>query len=935
MIQAFEGVDRNDRTKFKDILKIGAGMAGIAWIDSDEKEIYRIAGDTEYVIPVTTHQLEISKHFTDYGLSVLGCDVKQKYEKYTDALGNELTRVVTDTDGNPVKTYSFGKNFLPEHLSRDFNLYQLDSITYPPAEGQPSSRKLKATDDFPIFALIYEYNGAKWGKIYQPCGPEQFRFTYFGEHPELKDHLFGDNLMLTAIANLKDSTLLEPYLSKMGNAGKERMSVENDGTSRRVKRVILCSGLTDSINTYYKGGVNVLFLNSESSDLNHFMFRRIENASREQFILYDMDATGRKNANRHALRYPVLKVVNLPDDLSKIISSKGKPSKDAKDYFTLYESRMLAEQHESIEYHFRHLLNTSKPLKFWTKTIEYEKDEVTIKKVKYDINSSSFLPFINAMGVWRYQDPETEEWMFVYVQDNIVQVIQEKQIQSFCNDLMKRYITNSRYYEVAIENVIHTSAKVKRDNLNNIPSVDLNLDSWGADFDYLYFKNGALRITPDGLKMQDYKSMPYQIFKKSIKPNNFAIAEETFRIVPNEEYQSLKTMIAQEQEKPNPDTANIDEWTKRYRMLHDLAQYRIEWLVPMEKQPVIVQFLYDTGRMYWRKEEEGQQLTEAEQLEHDAHFISKVNAIGYSLYRERSKTRPWMLYGMENRVRQEGKSDGGSGKSLIFNLLGKVRPMATIPGKTFNPANGAVNFCNVIPRETALTHIEDLDVKIPMESLYNLADASLQVKRLYKDVVEVPFRYIPVTVLTSNFPVDLSNGSTMRRIYPVAVSDYYHPSDIGGTVTERKPSDKFGEIMGESASQKEQNEFFSFMARCISFFMREKKRINPPMAGVRYRSLIRDIGAERYNFFAQFFSDPRHLNCYHSYNNLLVQYRATLTLSEEYSEKISPKTLREGLVKYCAYNGLTFNPPGVFRTDGDRVANRIRVTVWDTVPIMD
>lgn len=994
LIAAFEGLNPSVPADYVAVLKIGANLAGIPFDEKDFGERVRFGADIEFVKPIAEHVLGIKEGYTDYGLELLGCDVKTLYDLKTDQLGNTVPVERTDKFGRAMKTYSFGKDFRPEHLLRDFNIVQLDYYISPEAicdkddarnkkkAGEPRGYSVKtvATPEFPIFALIREHNGKQWGKIYRPLAESSRRFTYFGnEKPELSDYIFGDAMAMRVIGGEPAYKVCPDFGSygaariavpEAGDVEKEEQAktesevpdpIDMEGESgeksngiRTLSKIIICSGITDAINTFYRGEVNVVFFNSEAPSIPFYIYNKIARACVDHYIMYDMDDTGRRNAMKIALQYPMLRYITLPDELRTLMGKNGKPCKDAKDYFTRYADLIRQRDKMGIGFHFRQLLKTSYQMKFWKKNVTMDKND-KVKSVSYDIESKNLFPFLNANGIWSYMNAETREMQYVYLHDNIVDVVKEKDLQTLFNKLMIAYIRNSRYYEEGIENIIHNSAKVKRDNLKSIPEVKLNFDSWDEDSDYLFFRNKAMRITAEGRKMEDYKSLKYQVYSDQIKPYDIQITEDTFRIVPNpaylkmqEEHEKMKQrrdkvmeqfrnntprdVLQQEQIRNEMSLVRqrFKQSATRLKQMEECGRYCIEWLKPMEEQPVFVQFLYDTCRMYWRKEARGEQLTPEERMEQDAHFISKVNAIGYSLCRIRANTRPWILYAMENRVQQEGRSDGGSGKSLLFKMLGLVRPLDPIAGKTFDPKKGAANFCRIFPGRTNLVHIEDLDKKVEAETFYNLSDSDLSVKRLYEDEVVIPHKYVPVFMLTSNFPIDLSKGSSMRRFYVLAMSDYYHADSVDGSQKEFKPDMKFGEIMGKNASRQEVNEFFNFMASAMSFFLKHKQRINPPMEGVRYRSLVSDIGQEMANWCTAFFGKAENLNCYHSYETLLLLFSNFDTLSEKIREKLSPKVLREKLGKFCEYNGLLLNPPGCFKSEADRQSNRIRTTVWHT-----
>jgi len=96
--------------------------------------------------------------------------------------------------------------------------------------------------------------------------------------------------------------------------------------------------------------------------------------------------------------------------------------------------------------------------------------------------------------------------------------------------------------------------------------------------------------------------------------------------------------------------------------------YELWSLNILDKNFSYIKYLYNSGKVYWKQEESGVPLTELQKREHDLFFISKVAALGYSMYRYKEPSKAWAVYCMETELSDLGYHKGGTGKSFSQNL---------------------------------------------------------------------------------------------------------------------------------------------------------------------------------------------------------------------------------------------------------------------------
>lgn len=238
------------------------------------------------------------------------------------------------------------------------------------ANKKGKSYKISGNDNYPMYFYDYGKTGADghtWGKIYQPLG--DVRFLYFGQKPE--DFFFGDRDFLAAYAKAKKG--IYPGQVEADDEGGEEVQM-------KWKQLIICSGPSDALNVRgADAGYHVCWPNSETAELTEYQMGLLSQLAENIYILYDIDDTGIANMYKTALRYLDLKIIQLPNELKNYRDRKGKPCKDAKDFFVHFRR----PENQNPYKLFSDLVKLSGGLKFWT--VKPAKTGFT-----FDICSSSF-----------------------------------------------------------------------------------------------------------------------------------------------------------------------------------------------------------------------------------------------------------------------------------------------------------------------------------------------------------------------------------------------------------------------------------------------------------------------------------------------------------------------------------------------------------------
>lgn len=891
----------------------------------------------------------VERPWTRELLRSLGCESRMMYES---GVGDteESTGIVLQSWGDGY--YDRGRvhdgpNFDPSEITRVFGCHPVSSFTLPQKkdkDGKAFSTRITSTNNYPVF-VIDTRDGTGRIKKYEPyCITDKFGASYKntwyyldakskekGRRTGFAGRLYGDCDIMDC---LMGDDVLPQDSSPLGNHPVDQVSVKGaDGKYSPVpkfRKVIICSGLRDAMNVYFHSDAHVVYPHSESSGISARMMKRLMEVSDTLYILYDTDRVGQTNARAINMQYPELRNVELPADLSSLTERRtDKPCKDAASYFEYYGQVLQHKGQPDINHHFQSLLSKSVPLKFWQRRCVSTQREADagIYRYRYQIIIDSMTRFLTYSGLCQYDETGTGDCQFVFIRDNVVETISEKAVLVRARQIMKDYLcSHPSWNDPELSTVISTSKGINQQTIREIGKAELNFRSFGEDFDFLFFRNGALRVTATERVLVPYRDFPYNVNRDSIIQADWKEVDVGFTITPNQDMKRREEKHRANLERMKKEDAKAARmenmrWTNELR----LWQYSLAMDRPMDRMPVTFQFLYDTCRVFWKEEESalaaGKQLDGDSRQFQDAHFINKAAGLGYMLNRFRTGARQQMGQLVDYRVSDEKKNTGRNGKSLIAGLLGCVRVGCKVDGKSFktSPDSIAKNFRDYRPSVHGYIYIDDLMRNFNAELLFNMS-SSITVKNLYRDEVTVSPDTSAKILFSSNRCFDMTDPSTFGRLYPMMVSDYYHAATVDGQ-EEVSPYRKFGHTIGGMENADEYMETCNILVRFLQFYLSHKRVIIPPMeSNGMSRFVHRAIRDQRFVGWAVRLFSGNVFGTPIPKQDLIVslfQYKGmsvTKQAVEAYSK--SPE-FSDMIHTYCSLMSIDVNPDVVFTRQSD------------------
>lgn len=482
---------------------------------------------------------------------------------------------------------------------------------------------------------------------------------------------------------------------------------------------------------------------------------------------------------------------------------------------------------------------------------------------------------------------------------------------------METYVLDShQYYDRNIINTISNSRLMSDKNLRLTQSITLNFLYQSTRQEFVTFRNGVFRITTDGIRKATSQEICFHIHESKRIPHDFTPTEAPFKVHYSEKYNHL---LAERDSHPygSPVWHEVND---EIRNMPDLYKYRLEKAFD-EKTVSYIRFLYNTGRMYWKKEQSGEPLTWREQQEYDIHFINKCWCIGYLLRKHKTPSTAIGIYALEANLVESGQSEGRSGKSVMFKYLAPFRNVFIRGMRNLDLQRKSDTLLSGLNEHHDIVMFDDLEQHHQISSFFPDITGDMTVRQLHRDPIIIPFAQSPKVVFTSNYAQRL-DGSTRGRLNFCSFSNYYHADTPSEGLREFTPAMEFGKDMIDDYTTDENNQLYNFFCACIQLHMQFPEKITPPMESLELRSLVQDISRHVFDWFNEFFAttgegeNSLYLNCPLDRSELLEAYKKAY--SDKYASSVTIKRLKHNLEKYCAFRGWILNPDNLYRSDNER-----------------
>ncbi|WP_282080890.1 primase-helicase family protein [Aquimarina algiphila] len=755
---------------------------------------------------------------------------------------------------------------------------------YKDKDGNITDRKqiiTRSTEKYPIFVFDFGI----WQKIYQPLNSDkQYRFRYAGEKP--KDYIFGLDVLKNDHVN---------FINKY----------DGDEENPKLENVIIASGDRDALNIASLE-YSVVWQNSESAVLEYsdyqFLTKRVKNV----LYLGDIDETGITQTIKLALSYIHIKIIWLPEWIKKE-TYRGKPRKDFKDYVDLVYKGTNPK--DKLERNFKALVSNALPARFWDTVID---DKGRIKK--YTFNNEACYQFLTYNGFYRYEEEAAkEDFGFIRVKDGIVHRVKYHHLSAYPTEYLKH-----KQQPIPLINSIHRTAQLSEKSLAKLPLKNIDFKDCGYDHQLLFFQNKIWKITKETISEYNYGKLDAHVWEDKIIKHKVKVnKEKAFKITTTEQ-----------------GTFDIEiTRTDNHFLNYLINTSRVHWRVCGEKpfksrikaitetdtvkRKELITKIQEERKTYQianRFNIQEKRLSTEQIKEQKDHLINKIFALGYLLHKQKVDDKAWVVFAMDNRISEIADSNGGSGKSLMFEKAVRQILLSNkyIAGRDREAVKDK-HMYEGVSKDTDYVLFDDLDSHFPIGRVFSEVTGEFNVNAKYKAAYTIPFTESPKIAMTSNFGLFKPDGSSERRILYAVFSDYYHyKSDLDEK--EHKVTTDIGKLMFSQFDDTEWSDFFNVCAEAIQFHLSTNEKINPPLGNVAKRNSLQTMG-DGFKEWADFYFENRK-------DQQVVKNIAYSDFENRSKLKgWTSQRFKKAIKEWCKFYHYKFNPEEVLNSQGHNKHN--------------
>jgi hypothetical protein len=765
--------------------------------------------------------------------------------------------------------------------------------------GKIIEHTFASTDDYPICM----FQEGSWQKFYEPYSLK-YRFASAGEKP--KDYTFGLKFIQDT-ASSKD----------------------------KFEDIIICTGGSDAFNVAGMGFIPVWF-NSESVKPESIPFFKLKEYAYKIYNLPDIDGTGLIKAKELALHYLDIHTIYLPDELRKLKSGKyaedgtAKFCKDVKDYMNKYGVT-----------DFRNLLVNSYPLRFWTSNLVMVKDEPKIvdgKEVyKYSPHPVLTLNFLNKSGYGVLTSGGGQIKEFVQVHKNIVKAVQSSDMKTYIDQFLE-----NRYMPWDLRTAFLRSKDIADSTLERLPRLDLNFDDNDRESQFMFFENevwkvGKAKIEPIKAVNADRFVWDHEKICPKIWDQEKRVEKAVeVKLMEHEMFEIFRNLDGEIDIKIKDETCTFLNFL--------INTSRVHWRVELEDR--LDAYYPDVGvinpnvtedmdakrlrklkfnadyREHYKYRIDGILLTREEIQEQKQHLIAKICAMGYLLHRYKDEANTYAIWSMDYVMRDSDKSQGGTGKSLFGKSLFHLMQYTVLDGRDRNLTQNKHIFENVT-EHTDYMLLDDGAKYLDFNFFFSSVTSFMKVNPKGTKGFDLMFKDTPKLHISSNFPPMEADDSTLRRLWFLAFSDYYHYNASGEYREQRLPKDEFGKNLFQNFDADEWNSFLNMAALSVKSYMNFGK-MEPPMHELMANTFRNKLGPnfmQWANFFFQVDAETKeaeNLNCYLHRRKMYESYKM------EVPGDITPNGFKDKLVMYARMKYWNLNPKNVkYVQDDGRISKKV------------
>lgn len=703
----------------------------------------------------------------------------------------------------------------------------------------------------------------------------------------------------------------------------------------------------------------------EKLDFNAVQYQKMKRFAERVIMLYPNDIASQRDCGAIATKYCDICYATLPDGFRSRYNQRwnwlyGCSLRSVRDYLMCYH--MDDADNFKFDHDIRLPLysrlrgaNNTDPFE-----IEYPRDPRSgkPKPPTCKVSPTKVWLFMTCHGYYRMIDPESTDLVgqYIHLDRCFVEYIDQKSIIQATKNQLLQFTEQSWRHNDQERKMMSDCANLIDKNFSEKSAGGLQgmvidfTESFDAHTEYFFFRNVALKITPEAITPVSYDRLNFFIPALAKKSYDFTmrVFNPPFVISESQEYKDRVAVIAQQEAQTNEDGSPVFtrvEIDQKKAELKDWAQtfrWQVDWKGKQEKELwPILRVIRGCCNTQWRLEQDcirNKEPMPAEAIaDIDSHFANMISCLGRICYRSWADMQSICPYLLEDEVEDEKQASGGSGKSLMIGLVvGSAVNVLRVDMKDFltiADAKFSLSDLLISPGKYRVVHWEDKPSGFPMKYFYNKVTAGAKVERKFGDPIVFKLEESPTNVISSNSQLSDDDESTIGRFPLVSFSDRFCRENPMQHKLERSPKEVMKNLVKEpeDLNERDRNQAIYICALAVQFIMRYHTFVIAPQKNVQRRLMVRELTENTVNYFEWFFSRNEVYSAPICADEMFNEFmRDWADASEGKSKEYSRATFKKKIRKYCKNMNIICNPENLLVGEDNKRHGCFKLRAWIT-----
>lgn len=422
---------------------------------------------------------------------------------------------------------------------------------------------------------------------------------------------------------------------------------------------------------------------------------------------------------------------------------------------------------------------------FWVE--DEEKDKVSLDR-------SLLLDWMTGNG-YRLWTTEKESlsptWVRIDYENHVIHYVSDDMVK---NHLHEFAINNKGQYntsvrkvrnmilaipDTAIQSIFKTLPRVCMENIRILKK------SGDDETQYFTFRNTVVRITDNNYELIKYKELEDDmlVWQADIKPHDFELAD----IEKEEEFNRSPVWLFLKR------ISGITPELQHFDHTEELPEHHPE--------------LADR-------------------------FKAVISTVGYLLSSFKDKSEPYAPIFEEDTDSE--KKGGGTGKRLIFDIIGQLRNVVHIDCKVWDIKKSFP--WQKVKLDTDVVHLEDTEQSFKVESINNVISSGIDLEYKHQTTISLDYDDAPKIGVSTNYKTGDEADFQARRQKKIYLARYFNKNHT--------PKKELGILFGKQWTAQDYNLTFNILFYCLQYYLLNGVQDFKPTVNVHIKAIKLDYGNE-------------------------------------------------------------------------------------------